>query len=97
MYVRENRRDSLPLRNAACLQESAPSEVKGTSSKQLGDGDLAETTLPGKPLRRARLTTIEETAKNLRQLFFGLLGGCAYAGLTIVTPHRSHVCLASCA
>jgi uncharacterized protein YjbI with pentapeptide repeats len=74
-----------------CLQETAPTEVSGTSSEQLGDADLAEATLPDTRLQRAGLTMIEETAKNLRQLFFALLGGCAYAGLTIVTTSHAQL------
>jgi uncharacterized protein YjbI with pentapeptide repeats len=76
---------------AARLREADLTEARGVSSEQLGGADLAEAKLPDTLLKREGLTEIERTAKSLHQLFFVLLAGYVYAGLTIATTSHAHL------
>ena len=72
------------LRNAD-LREATLSDVTGLCATQLAGADLTNAKLPADVARFEELQHVEETSKNARKIFFGLLLGCAYSWLTVAT------------
>lgn len=91
MNIQEKLLDSSHSCNSARVQEADLTTAYGVASEHRGGADLAEVKTPDALLTPQELSGIKETAKSLQQLFFILLAGCAYAGLTIATTSHARL------
>ena len=67
------------------LKNANLEKVKSLLSERLAGADLTGTKLPTDIAKFDALETIAELSKNARKIFLGMLAGCFYSLLTIVT------------